>query len=237
MPCLQGWERGEVIMLKAKYSGKLAAFPGAPECHVLENGRRVITQIGGVKCLTAKSDEEGGCRKAGDLRVYISRLPSKYKGLNLDANFVDFETQEGYLAVGIDAEVFVDVLSAYVQLDEAGLLRENQLHLASNARRAPRRRPWWRLRRRHGLRAMGAGRARCAGDRCHGSLGLRRPAARWTNFQPAVRVPGPTGDRGSRNAALALPPPMRVDGKCNSSSVQCYSSCEQYDSATCLGQR
>ena len=123
---------------KAVSSGALAAFPGAPECHVLSNGRRVITQRGIIRCLTAKNEDGSGGVRTGILERYLGGLPNDNRKFNVEQHSVEFDHPEGGPAIGWDAESFVDICLAYIDASEAGLLRPNQEHLAARSRQVVR---------------------------------------------------------------------------------------------------
>lgn len=114
-------------MLASHKAGRLADFPGAPEVHVLDNQQRVITSGGAVGSLSGSRAERGG------LGRYLDRLPEEYKALAAAPNFVEFKTEDGKTAKGVDAEWFIDVCHAYVEAALAGKLRADQMHLARNA--------------------------------------------------------------------------------------------------------
>lgn len=107
---------------------------GACECYVLEDGRRVLSQRGIVRALTAKDGGKAAGLEKGNLGQYLGSLPKRFAYLATDSD-VEIARQEGGTAIGRDARWFVDLLNAYVDAFFAGELHASQAHLAANARR------------------------------------------------------------------------------------------------------
>lgn len=115
--------------MKSLCSGRVF---GQVDCYVLADGRRVISQRGAVRGLTQKPGETSG-REGGNLAAYVERLPNGLALLEAGAE-IRFQGPTGP-AIGRDAEWFVDVLAAYADAADAGLLHHTQAHLAVNANR------------------------------------------------------------------------------------------------------
>lgn len=74
----------KVTVPRATHSGRLK-FANV-ECHVLDNGTRLVTQRGVVAALS-------GGRESGNLAPYIDRIPNKPGGF--DAGAIDFHLKTG----------------------------------------------------------------------------------------------------------------------------------------------
>lgn len=108
---------------KATHTGTL--FDGALDCYVLDNERRVVTNRGIVRALSGA--------KTGNLGQYLGRLPNKYAYLEAGTE-IEFRSPTG-MAKGHDAVWLVDLLKAYDEADDEGLLHPKQVPLARNSRR------------------------------------------------------------------------------------------------------
>jgi hypothetical protein len=109
---------------KAVRSGVL---PGTEiECHVLDDGRRVVSQRGVIAAL--RNGEPG----TSDLARYIARLPKRFAHLAAIPNF-EFSLTRGGVARGVEGAWLVDFLNAYVDAFMAGELKSSQAHLAVQA--------------------------------------------------------------------------------------------------------
>lgn len=123
--------------VRVLYSGKLW---GMVDCYVLEDRRRVLSMRGAVRALTTENiekidgniDGRRAGRNAGDLNVYVSRLPEKYGVRSSDASF-EIHRVEGGVAKAIEAARFVDILAAYSQAaDSDEISHPGQLRIAAN---------------------------------------------------------------------------------------------------------
>lgn len=112
---------------RATDSGELKFGDIRIECHVLDNGTRLITQRGVVAALS-------GGRESGDLARYIDRIPNKPDGLELGP--IPFRPAgRGPSAHGLRADQFVQLVALYVQASDDGSLQESQEHIADRCRR------------------------------------------------------------------------------------------------------
>lgn len=111
---------------RATHAGTI--FDGLIDCYVLDDGRRVVSQRGVVRALT-----DGG-REGGNLGAYLAKMPNEYGHLATGAEIV-FVRHDGGIAHGRDAQWLVDLLRAYDEADDLGLLHHTQRHLARNARK------------------------------------------------------------------------------------------------------
>lgn len=96
------------------------------ECHVLDDGRRVLSQTEFVRVMS-------GGRKRGSLRPYLQTHPL------VDENAFSGRTIEFKIpgnpqtAIGYEATLLVELCDAYMQADEDGLLKTSQKSLARQA--------------------------------------------------------------------------------------------------------
>jgi hypothetical protein len=107
-------------------SGSLDAYGIPSDCYVLEDGRRVLSQRGVVRALTAGG--ESGVPRVGSVERYLARLPNKYAHL-ATCPTVEFTLSTGGVALGIEADKFVEIVSAYAELYSEGQLKTSQLHI------------------------------------------------------------------------------------------------------------
>lgn len=114
----------------ATHVGKI--FDGILECYVLDDGRRVLSQRGIIRTLI-NSEENGGPGNA-HLGRYLERLPNG-SALLAAGPEIEFNVPGGGPAKGREALWFVDLLKAYDEADDNGMLHPKQAHLAKNARR------------------------------------------------------------------------------------------------------
>lgn len=112
--------------IRATHTGQL--FDGLLDCYVLEDGRRVVSQRGVVRAIT------GDANGSAPLGQYLRRLPNEYGHLATQT-VVEFARPDGGTANGREAVWLVDLLRAYDEADDAGLLHHTQRHLARNARK------------------------------------------------------------------------------------------------------
>lgn len=112
------------MSIKAVSEGNLSHIGIPADCYVLADGRRVLSQRGVVRALTANPDGTGG-REGGGLVAYLDRLPEKYRHLAAGAE-IRFTTPSGSAAVGREATWFVELLKAYKAAWRAGELHHTQ---------------------------------------------------------------------------------------------------------------
>jgi hypothetical protein len=115
-----------VSIPKATHTGTL--FDGLLDCYVLDDERRMITNRGTVQLLNGSGAE------GGNLGRYTGRLPQKYSHLAAGPE-IEFSLPGGRKAKGHEATWLVDLLKAYDEADDEGLLHHTQRGLAKNARR------------------------------------------------------------------------------------------------------
>lgn len=95
------------------------------ECHVLNDGRRVLTQNEVVRVVTGGS-------KTGNLKLYLRRHPL------LDEDFfegrtIQFKIQGGQNATGYEATLLIELCESYLDARLQGLLKSGQGGLARQA--------------------------------------------------------------------------------------------------------
>lgn len=121
------------MTIKALYEGTI--FGGLVDCYVLADKRRVVSMRGAVRALThSENIEKNGGSKNAHFERFLERLPNDFRHLSMGPN-VDFVATNGRPAKGVTAERFYDVLVAYSEAAERGLLRADQVHIASNCTR------------------------------------------------------------------------------------------------------
>ncbi len=96
------------------------------ECHVLSDGRRAFTQRELVRILSAG-------RESGNLATYLDSNPLVDKDLMLSTAFQFRVPGTQYLANGYEATQLIDICDKYLDAEEQGLLKSNQLKLARQA--------------------------------------------------------------------------------------------------------
>lgn len=93
------------------------------ECHVLNDGRRVITQRAIVKALS-------GGRESGNLSRYLETNPiinhHLTAGTEIEFKIPGLPT----MAIGREATALIEICDAYMEADERELLKSNQKKLA-----------------------------------------------------------------------------------------------------------
>lgn len=97
------------------------------ECYVLSDERRVISQRAIIRALS-------GGHGNGNLGQYLGRLPAKYAALSVGTEIEIVPPRGGPVVKARTAEWFVDLLKAYDEASDEGLLKARQLHLAKQAR-------------------------------------------------------------------------------------------------------
>jgi hypothetical protein len=96
------------------------------ECHVLNNGDRVLTQREMVRVLS-------GGRESGNLQRYLDRNPLTAKDFELGPT-VQFQVPgASVIGIGHEATQLIDLCDKYLQAREMKLLRKSQLGLAAQA--------------------------------------------------------------------------------------------------------
>lgn len=111
-----------------------SAFPGtvqmgdvALECHVLNDGRRVLTAREVVRAL------RGTTSSPTTIQRYLGRLPGYVPGM-FDSRLIDFRIPGlPSSAIGFEATVLIEICDMYIAADEAGKLKSNQKNLARMA--------------------------------------------------------------------------------------------------------
>jgi len=94
------------------------------DCHVLNDGRRVISQREMVKVIS-------GGRESGNLGAYLSSIPNKNNDLTVGAG-IEFRIPGNPItANGFEATFLIDVCNAYIEARPH--LKKNQQHLADQA--------------------------------------------------------------------------------------------------------
>lgn len=112
--------------IKATHQGTI--FDGRVDCYVLEDERRVVSQRGVVGAIT------GGGAKTGALGRFLERLPSRFAHLAAVPE-IDVVLPGGNAAKAREAQWVVELLKAYDEADDLGMLHHTQRDLARNARR------------------------------------------------------------------------------------------------------
>jgi hypothetical protein len=102
-------------------------------CHVLADGRRVLSQAGVWSALQGKNTEKNGWGKDAHFGQYFERLPEKYRP-NSDGARIEFvPLHGGRVSFGVDAELFIDICTAYVRAMRENDLHHKQIHIAHSA--------------------------------------------------------------------------------------------------------
>ncbi len=108
---------------KAVASGVI--FGGLADVYNLDDGRRVLSQRGGLRALS-------GAAGNGTLDRHMARFPAGPVTLTVPPT-LEFDLPGGGTAKGIEAIHFVDVLRAYKAAWRSDQLLKSQHHLAKNA--------------------------------------------------------------------------------------------------------
>ena len=96
------------------------------ECHVLSDGRRVLTQREVVRMLTAGRD-------SGNLQAYLQSKVFANNPLDLGA-MIQFKVPgTQYLGNGYEATLLIELCERYLEARNAGILRGKQKDLAEQA--------------------------------------------------------------------------------------------------------
>jgi hypothetical protein len=107
------------------FKGNLDLGPVNLECHVLSDGKRVLTQREMVRVIS-------GGRESGNLQRYLNRNPLTKEGIT-SGSLIEFDVPGGKEAYGYEATLLVEICDKYIQADEQGLLRGSQKKLAKQA--------------------------------------------------------------------------------------------------------
>lgn len=94
------------------------------DCHVLNDGRRVITQREIVRVIS-------GGRESGNLGAYLERIPNRNNELSTGAGIEFRIPGSPQIANGFEATFLIDVCNAYMEAKAS--LKPNQRHLAAQA--------------------------------------------------------------------------------------------------------
>lgn len=117
-------ERDELAF--SMFRGTLKMGEVELECHVLNNGRRVLTQREIVKAIS-------GGRESGGLNDYLDRNPLIPKD-SVGAAIERFRIPGNpTVAIGQDATVLIEICEKYLEARDQNLLKPNQLKLAAQA--------------------------------------------------------------------------------------------------------
>jgi hypothetical protein len=96
------------------------------ECHVLSDGKRVLTQGEVVKVLT-------GGTESSNLNRYLRRIPTYTDDL-LTGRTIQFRVPGNpTMATGYEAELLIEICDMYLAARDAGLLKPQQKRLAAMA--------------------------------------------------------------------------------------------------------
>ena len=105
------------------------------DCYNLDDGRRVFSQRGIVRGLTAGNASNSGGRKSGTLEAYLARIPGESAANLAGASHeIAFVLPSGTHAIGREVGWLVKLCRAYDDASRAGALHPRQLHLADQAR-------------------------------------------------------------------------------------------------------
>lgn len=126
-PVLAQANGGEPEMPYSMFPGTLSIGDVTFECHVLSDGKRVLTAQEVVRVLT------GVITKPGSLSRYLERLPT-YREEMLAGRTVNFMIpQRPQPAYGYEAELLIEICEMYLAARDRGMLKRSQDHLAKTA--------------------------------------------------------------------------------------------------------
>jgi hypothetical protein len=108
------------------FRGKLTVGALEVEAHVLNDGRRVLTQREMVRLLS-------GGRTSGDLKEYLAANPLWNKAFSADATIPFRIPGNPTEAIGYEGTLLVDICDSYLEAADQGLLKHNQMRLAAQA--------------------------------------------------------------------------------------------------------
>jgi hypothetical protein len=117
---------GENSLPYSMFRGTLDLGSVSFECHVLSDGRRVLTQSEVVRVLT-------GGRERGSLGRYMEAQPLYTREL-LEGRTVRFRVPNNpQFAIGYEATLLIEICELYLAARDQGLLKTNQRKLAKTA--------------------------------------------------------------------------------------------------------
>lgn len=115
----------EVEMPYSMFRGTLDVGDVTFECHVLNDGRRVLTQTEVVRVLT-------GGTEGRNLSRYLERNPLFDETL-LEQKTIHFRIPPGVAARGYEATLLIEICESYLDARSAGLLKRGQGRIAQMA--------------------------------------------------------------------------------------------------------
>lgn len=105
------------------FTGSLNLGPMPVECHVLSDGRRVLSRLQAVRLLSGGTD-------SSHLARYLKRVPLYREGM-LDERTIQFRIPGmPPVANGLDATMLIEICEMYLDAREQGLLHRTQADLA-----------------------------------------------------------------------------------------------------------
>ncbi len=105
---------------RATFSGTLEVGEASLPCYVLDDGRRIFSTKGMIESLGYKGNANAGeIFSSKGLQPYILAHNNPYE----EAGLIDFVTDRGTRARGIDVEKFMDICHAYSEALEGGELK------------------------------------------------------------------------------------------------------------------
>src|SRR2546428_2487603 len=96
------------------------------ECHVLNDGRRVLTQREVVRVIS-------GGRESGNLGRYLGRIPLFGDDFEMGPTIAFKIPGSGVHAVGYEATLLIEICTRYLEARERNLLKGSQMKLAKQA--------------------------------------------------------------------------------------------------------
>lgn len=110
------------------FRGKVTLGSIELDCHVLNDGRRVLTQREVVKSIS-----DG--RESGNLGRYLDRNPLTAGAQFTSGNVIEFDIpgSAGMPAIGYEATLLIEICDKYMEAMEKGLLKPSQFKLAARA--------------------------------------------------------------------------------------------------------
>lgn len=120
---------------KATHSGELVIGLKKVKCAVLDDGRRVISQVSMYEIL-GRARPNSNSRKKGekdllpDFLAFNSLKPFITNELNNGACVVKYKKRSGSIANGFEASLLPDVCEVYLKARDAGILNVQQKHIA-----------------------------------------------------------------------------------------------------------
>ena len=108
------------------FRGQLLIGDVEMECHVLNNGQRVLTQREVVRVLS-------GGRESGNIQRYLERNPLTANNFELGPTITFSVPGTSLTAIGYEATLLVEICDKYLQAQAQKLLKPSQLKLAVQA--------------------------------------------------------------------------------------------------------